>query len=783
MTQLKLKRLETFKMLQSQNGLGALSTPQGNLPLKRVEVHTRIAGVIAHITLKQTFKNTLRIPLEATYIFPLPMRAGVHRFTMEVGGRIIEGVLQEREQARREYEQALRQGHRASIAEEERPNVFTIRVGNIMPSEEAHITLEMAMPLEVQDGEVTYQFPLVVAPRYISGIPLDGDSVGDGVVPDTDEVPDASRITPPVLLPGFPNPVQLAFTVEIDPCGATLHDLRCSLHKNATLTETDGIYWIELQPGERLNRDFILRYRIAEEHLKAFAVLSPDEHDPEAGTLMTVITAPRVDTTLTTPRDIVVVLDRSGSMDGWKMECARRATTRIIESFHSQDRFALMVFDNVVELYKPTLEPATDRERHQATMWLANVYARGGTHLRTALHHAFQILSNKREQAVGIIVLVTDGQVGNEGAILHDAQQAEVIIHTVGIDEAVNEALLKLLAERTGGSCALVESEERLDEALDDIRLRLGAPALTDIELNTQGFRIVPDTLLPTAPRVLYQGSTLILLGRYEGTPNSPKIVVTAKDDEGDPWQVELTPEMKAHPALTPVWARAMVRELQERYFQRPNTELEQKIVDLSLAYSVLSRFTAWLAVDRSEIVNPEGRVHRIVQPVELPSGWEMQEEYIEPQPRRSELSSPTLGYIRHDTRGFMTSRYLEALRFTEVKHFTKAPSQPKTPPSRHARYLAKEYSSWVELFSATVRYLFNHYPQAVTRFLLARQLLFRRSQLDTLGGRRTTPLSEWWHLLIDLDTERIRVVLKELSAQFGLSGVQVFVAGESFDF
>ncbi len=309
--------------------------------------------------------------------------------------------------------------------------MFTLRVGNIMSGEEAHITLEMAMPLEVDDGEVTYQFPLVVVPRYIPGIPLDGDSVGDGVVPDTDEVSDASPITPPVLLPDFPNPVQLAFTVEIDPCGATLHDLRCSLHKNATLTESNGIYRIELQPGERLNRDFILRYRVVEERLKAFAILSPDEHDPEAGTLMTVITAPRVDTTLTTPRDIVVVLDRSGSMNGWKMECARRATTRIIESFHSQDRFALVVFNDGVKVYKPTLE-------------------------------------------------------------------------TVGIDEAVNEALLKLLAERTGGSCALVESEERLDEALDDIRLRLGAPALTDFSVppvdggNLAFFSVLPLTGQPS---------------------------------------------------------------------------------------------------------------------------------------------------------------------------------------------------------------------------------------------------------------------------------------------
>ena len=175
-----------------------------------------------HHNQRGVFKG-LAEPLEATYIFPLPDRAAVTRFRMEVGGRVIEGVLKERAAARRDYDEAIKTGHRAAITEEERAGVFTLRVGNIMPGEEATVRLTLAGPLPYSDGEVTFRFPLVVAPRYIPGMPLPGASVGSGVAPDSDAVPDASRITPPVLLPGFPNPVRLSLSVDF---GKTAQDYR-----------------------------------------------------------------------------------------------------------------------------------------------------------------------------------------------------------------------------------------------------------------------------------------------------------------------------------------------------------------------------------------------------------------------------------------------------------------------------------------------------------------------------------------------------------------------------
>src|SRR6516225_7489830 len=227
-------REDEVRHCQTENddeaGFGALTTERGCLPLKALDVQARIDGLLAEMQLTQTFVNTHDIALEATYIFPLPDRAAVTRFRLEVAGRIVEGELKERGAARQEYEQAIQKGHRAAITEEERPGVFTMRVGNLPPGEKATVRLTLTGPLPYSDGEATFRFPLVLAPRYIPGAPLPGGPVGDGVAPDTDAVPDASRISPPVLLRGFPNPVRLTLSADIDPAGLPLAGIRCSLH-------------------------------------------------------------------------------------------------------------------------------------------------------------------------------------------------------------------------------------------------------------------------------------------------------------------------------------------------------------------------------------------------------------------------------------------------------------------------------------------------------------------------------------------------------------------------
>jgi Ca-activated chloride channel family protein len=602
-------------------GLGALVTERGNLPLESVDVTAEVSGLAAGVTVTQSFRNPFDVALEATYVFPLPDRAAVTAFRMEADGHVVEGVLKERGQARADYDQAVAEGRRAAIAEEDRPDVFTLRVGNIVPGERVTVRLTLDQPLPYEDGAATFRFPLVVAPRYIPGAPLDGGQAGDGWAADTDAVPDASRITPPVLLPGFPHPVRLSLAVTVDAAGLELREVRSSLHTVLQEGRT-----VRLTPGERLDRDFILRL-----HFDASTALAlvPDPDGPAGGGggTFALSVVPEPGPSAPAPKDVVLVLDRSGSMTGWKMVAARRAAARIVDTLTGDDRFAVLAFDTVVE--HPgrlgegggELVRATDRNRYRAVEYLARLEARGGTEMVEPLERAAALLGDSARDRV--LVLVTDGQVGNEDQILERTagRLAGVRVHTVGIDQAVNAGFLGRLAGLGAGRCELVESEDRLDEAMEHIHRRIGAPLVTDLSLAGAGLDPVPGSTGRLGS--VYPGVPLTVRGRYRGTPSgaSGSVVLRGLDAAGRPWERRITGTRADNPAVRSIWARARLRDLEDRY-AAGDRSLEEEIVSTSLEHGVLCRFTAFVAVD-SRVVAEGGPEHRVIQPVEPPSGWE----------------------------------------------------------------------------------------------------------------------------------------------------------------
>lgn len=601
-----------------EGGLGALATDRGNLPLDSVDIKASITGLAAGIELTQGFRNPFDVPLEATYIFPLPDRAAVTALRMEAADRVVEGVLKEREQARRDYDAAIAAGRRAAIAEEDRPDVFTMRVGNILPGEHVTIRLTLNQPLPYEDDQATFRFPLVVAPRYIPGTPLDEPPAGDGVASDTDAVPDASRISPPVLLPGFPNPVRLSISVDVDPAGLPLTEIRSALHVVAEESE-GGRTAIRLRPGERLDRDFLLRLSYTPQETASLTLVPDDDSDEGTFTLTVLPTGrhrPR-------PRDVVLVLDRSGSMHGWKMVAARRAAARIVDTLRSADNFAVLAFDNVVEHppnLGPGLLPGTDRNRFRAVEFLAGLEARGGTEVIGPLTNACDLLRDSESDRV--LILITDGQIANEDQILaHLGPRLRGIrVHTVGIDQAVNAGFLQRLAHAGQGHCELVESERRLDEAMEHIHHRVGAPLVTDLRLVPDGLSVIPDTVTPSRLGALYPGVPLVISGRFQGPPRG-SLTVHGVTPEGAAWQQRSTGAVSTDSAVASLWARAHLRDLEDRYLVSGTADIERQIVDTSLRFGVLCRFTAFVAVD-GRVVAEGGAPHQVVQPVELPAGW-----------------------------------------------------------------------------------------------------------------------------------------------------------------
>jgi Ca-activated chloride channel family protein len=614
----------------SDDGIGALCTERGNLPLRALDLHTQVTGLTARTVVTQTFHNPHAEPIEATYIFPLPDRAAVSDMTMTVAGRTVVAELRERGQARREYASAIRQGKRAAIAEAERPDVFTMRVGNIAAGEEAVVSLTLVGPLAYEDDEATLRLPLVVAPRYIPGEALGMKPVGEGHAPDTDAVPDASRITPPVLLPGFPNPIDLSIVVDIDPAGLALDAVRSSLHAVATDDGPGGAHRVRIRAGERVNRDFILRFAYGDtDSVAPSLVTTPDAADATSGVFQLTALPPR-STGGRRDRDVVVLLDRSGSMRGWKMVAARRAASRIVDSLSGADRFAVRCFDT--EITAPDgmgegLAAATDRHRYRAVEHLARTDSRGGTDILTPLTAAVDLLARPEGTRDRVIVLVTDGQVGNEDQILAALapRLGGIRVHVVGIDQAINAGFLHRLALTGRGRCELVESEDRLDEATAHIHRRIVAPVVTDLALTANGASVEPETLAPQRMPDLFSGAPLVVSGRYSGATGRPSFTLAGTDADGSPWSVEPAPIATDNTAVRSSWARAHLRDLEDRYAAASGgelAELEKSIVDTSLRYRVLSRFTAFIAVD-ARVVNEGGEPRRITQPVEMPQGWE----------------------------------------------------------------------------------------------------------------------------------------------------------------
>ena len=426
-------------------------------------------------------------------------------------------------------------------------------------------------------------------------------------------------------------------SADIDPAGLELAGIRCSLHATAEQAADGGHTIVRLRAGERLDRDFILRLALARhDQVATSLVLTPDSGEDAAEGTFTLTLLPPDGADRPRPRDVVLVLDRSGSMDGWKMVAARRAAARIVDTLTAADRFSVLCFDNVVERMPgagDTLAEATDRNRFRAVEWLARTPARGGTVMLEPLEQAVRLLTDETRgtrptDRDRVLVLVTDGQVGNEDQIIKriGARLAGIRVHVVGIDRAVNAGFLGRLAAAGRGRCELVESEDRLDEAAARIHRRIGAPLVTAVTLAADGLQIEPGMVAPSLQPDLFPGVPLTVAGRWRGHPGGA-ITVGGISADGEPFQSRVAATLGGNPASTAAWARAHLRDLEDRYASLTGygagelDRLEQQITAVSLRYGVLCRFTAFVAVD-SRVVTDGARPHRVTQPVELPAGW-----------------------------------------------------------------------------------------------------------------------------------------------------------------
>ena len=592
--------------MHSETAIGELRVGQHTLPMQDMQVKGKVQGLLYNATVKQTFRNDRDNRIEAVYTFPLPPKAAVHGFKLRIGGREVEGVIQERAQARRAYQQAVSQGHRAALMEEERSDIFTTTVGNIGPDEEITVSFELSGPLSCFGNTARLRFPLVVAEVYVPGQDLAGGSVGDGVALDTDEVPDASRITPPRLAPGAANPVNLQLSFEVEPAGLQIQKVESTCHFARVKKRSNGSYRIGLLPGmERLDKAFVLEVSFQKETLQSSLLV-----DRQRKAFALTVVPPSLSPKNRSPRDLVIVLDRSGSMDGWAMVAARQAAARIVESLTPEDRFGLIAFDTVNDHFdRGRLHLADDFFKMKASEWLRKVEARGGTEMAPALQAANSYLLRDDGRDCHIL-LITDGEVGNDSHLMQLAQSG-IRISTVGIGCAAREGLLNRMADASGGVCSLIPNEAELEKSLVDLHRRMGRPFW-------MGLSLVGSEEAHRSPKFwdVWEDMPTTFFGRYEELPTELEVSGWLAS-EGH--YTESLKVVEAEDELVfRAWARSHLLDLEDLFVvgrARP-----EQLVKLSVEAQVLCRFTAFTAIDKEAKVETEEELQKVVQAVETPA-------------------------------------------------------------------------------------------------------------------------------------------------------------------
>src|SRR3954468_16136540 len=349
----------------ARRALGSLEAGKHPLPLEGVQLRARVVDRVAEVLVEQKFQNPFSDPIEAVYVFPLAGGCAVSRFEMRVGARTLQAKIEERGEARRQYAEALDQGKRAALLEQERDDVFTVQVGNVTPGDEITVILTYSERLPFfEDGRTELRLPLVVAPRYVGGEELPREQAGHGVIPDSTTVPDASRITPPRLAPGFDPRVALKIEAELF---GGFNDLECSQHAVRTSSGPESAKFSLSKEREPLNRDFVLRWRIAATKVTSQLLV-------HGGFAMLSLLPPAREGYLGTPRDVVFVVDRSGSMQGPKMASAARACALLLRTLGPRDRFTAIAFDNVVEWMPGGFVAADESGIERGEKWLRSIF-------------------------------------------------------------------------------------------------------------------------------------------------------------------------------------------------------------------------------------------------------------------------------------------------------------------------------------------------------------------------------------------------------------------------
>ncbi|MFL6311279.1 MAG: VIT domain-containing protein [Terriglobales bacterium] len=599
----------------------------GFVPLKHTGIKTEISGFVARIEVTQEFENVLPDAVEAVYVFPLPHDSAVDGMTMTVGQREIRAVIKERDEARKIYEQARNTGHTAALLDQERPNIFTQSVTNIPPNGTVQIKLSVLELLKYEAGTYEFAFPLVVGPRYIPGNPTSAG--GHGTMPNSDQVPDASRISPPVA--GVHTDDATAghdVSMEVNlVAGVPVGDVESTSHKIfADRTGADSYHVTLADQAVPPNKDFILKYKVAGTGISD-AILT---HADKTGGYFTLILQPpdRPQEKALVPRQLIFVVDTSGSMWGFPLDMAKKTIQRALDNLRKDETFNLITFSGDTRILFPEPVPATPENVAKAKEVLAGAYGSGGTEMMKAIRTALgdDAGADKPMEAdpIRVVCFMTDGYVGNDADIIAEIKKhSDARVFSFGIGTSVNRFLLTKMAEEGHGDVEFVTAPGEAQAAADRFYERVHSPVLTNIAIDWNGLPVTD--VYPKDVRDLFSAKPIIITGRSSGSPVG-KITIRGYQGTGDYSRtipVDFSSADASNAALEKIWARHKVEDLMSQDWngiQSGNSKYKADIIKVGLEHSLATQFTSFVAVEERTVVS-DGKPVKVEVPVELPEG------------------------------------------------------------------------------------------------------------------------------------------------------------------
>lgn len=575
------------------------------LPLKSTTADVRIAGMIADVTVHQTYKNTGNETLECLYVFPASTRAAVYAMQMKVGKRIINARIREKKQAKKEYEAAKQAGKTASLLEQERPNIFQMNVANIRPNEVVEVTLQYTEMIVPTEGVYQFVYPTVVGPRY-----------------NTKEKTEDTNT--PYLKKGEATPYVFDIKVALT-SGVPLQNVHSLTHW-IDVTKTDDYHTLtqlKKEDGGRGNKDFVLNYELKGAHFQSGVMLY--EHKDE-NFFMAMIQPPKAVTNdQIPPREYIFVVDVSGSMNGFPLEVSKTLLKNLIGNLRKNDYFNVILFAGVSSLLSEKSLPATEESVNQALQLIDNQQGSGGTELLPAIQRALAL--PRQEKGISrSMVLITDGFVDVEKQsfelIRNNLNQCNVF--AFGIGSSVNRHLMEGLAHVGQGEPFFILNEEEAPAIAEKFRKYINTPVLSQVKYKMEGFNAYDIEPL-NLPDVMAE-RPIILFGKYKGKPNG---TITIEGYSGKKLikqtiNVGQNTADTQNSALRYLWAREKLRYLDDFVGeeQADSSQIKQ-VVDIGLKYNLLTAHTSFIAVDETPVYDKNGKIITVKQGLPLPEGLE----------------------------------------------------------------------------------------------------------------------------------------------------------------